>query len=232
MTTRLPLLLSVPHAGLHVPPEAKPFCALTTDQIIKDGDEGAAEIYAIREYVEQYVTTDIARAIVDLNRAEDDRRADGIVKTHTCWNEPVYHQPLHQETVEQLLVRYYRPYHQRLRLADGDILLCVDCHTMAAHGPPIGPDTGQPRPRVCLGDANGATLPKGWMEQLADCFRHAFGESVSVNHPFSGGYITRHHGQTRPWVQVEISRADFMPNDEKRTRLLAALTKGVRYLYG
>ena len=73
----LPLLISVPHAGLRVPPEAERFCKLTETEIAKDGDEGAAEIYTIESEVECYVTTDIARAIVDLNRAEDDRRKDG-----------------------------------------------------------------------------------------------------------------------------------------------------------
>ncbi|MBL7144710.1 MAG: hypothetical protein ISS76_10795 [Phycisphaerae bacterium] len=37
-----------------------------------------------------YITTDIARAIVDMNRAEHDRGQDGIVKTHTCYNAREY----------------------------------------------------------------------------------------------------------------------------------------------
>ena len=39
---RLPILLSVPHAGLRVPAEAEPYCCLARDEIIADGDEGAA----------------------------------------------------------------------------------------------------------------------------------------------------------------------------------------------
>ena len=46
---KLPLLLSVPHAGLQVPPEAASYCVLTPRQIEEDGDEGAAEIYYSKE---------------------------------------------------------------------------------------------------------------------------------------------------------------------------------------
>ena len=91
---KLPILMSVPHAGLQVPPEAAPCCCLTESEIIADGDDGAAEIYDLADHVAEYVTTGIARAIVDQNRAVDDRRADGVVKTHTCWNVPVYREPL------------------------------------------------------------------------------------------------------------------------------------------
>ena len=70
---RLPLLLSVLHAGLGVPPEAEAYCALTPEQIAEDGDEGAAEIYDLHSVVTAFHTTDVARAIVDMNRSEDDR---------------------------------------------------------------------------------------------------------------------------------------------------------------
>jgi formiminoglutamase len=222
---KLPILMSVPHAGLRVPPEAEPYCCLRESDIIADGDEGAAESYDLADHVTEFVTTDIARAIVDQNRAEDDRRADGVVKTHTCWNVPVYREELPTDVIAQLLDRYYHPYHHRLsHPMNSDIKLCVDCHTMAAVGPAIGPDTGEERPAVCLGDANGASLPAGWIDVLTKSFRDAFFNlDVTVNKPFSGGYVTRCHGQERPWLQIELSRAPFLPNDAKRERVLRAL---------
>lgn len=219
----LPLLISAPHAGLRVPPEAEPHCILTPTEIERDGDEGAAEIYAIRDAVAAYVTTDVARAIVDLNRAEDDRATDGVVKTHTCWQVPVYGRPLPDTVIESLLAKYYRPYHARLtELSQSGVRLGVDCHTMAAHGPPIGPDPGAPRPWVCLSNADG-TCPHDWIESLAQHFETAFEHAVSINSPFQGGYITRTHAAEMPWVQLELSRAPFLPNDQKRRRVLAAL---------
>ena len=227
MTAVLPVLLSVPHAGLRVPDEVASLCILTPDQIAEDGDEHAKEIYDLSASVARYVTTDIARAVVDLNRRDDDRRPDGVVKTHTCFNVPVYRRPLTDTEVETLLARYYRPYHTRLRaLARPDVRLGVDCHTMLAVGPPIGPGAGVTRPRVCLGNGDG-TCPPAWMTLLTRCFEKAFGHEVSVNAPFAGGYITRSHASEMPWVQVELSRAPFATNAEKREAVLAALRQWV-----
>lgn len=223
----LPILLSVPHAGLTVPPEAAPYCSLSEADIAYDGDEGAAEIYDLSDHVAEFITTDIARAIVDLNRADDDFRPDGIIKTLTCWNVPVYQQFPPSHIIDELLEKYYRPYHERLAAAASreEIVLSVDCHTMAAIGPPIAPDPGQRRPMVCLGDVNGTTVPSGWMDQLAECFRQEFDGEVTINRPFSGGYIARTHGKSTPWLQLELSRDPSLPASTKRERVLRALTR-------
>jgi N-formylglutamate amidohydrolase len=220
---KLPLLLSVPHAGWRIPDVVVSYCVLSQDQIDEDGDVGAHEIYNLESEVVAYVTTDVARAIVDLNRAEDDRRADGVVKTHTCWNVPIYCEPLPESIVQGLIERHYHPYHRKLRdLAGTDIRLAIDCHTMAAKGPPVGPDPGQERPRVCLSHA-GETCPDEWIESLRDCFEESIGGDVRINEPFTGGFITRSHSREIPWVQLELSRAPFMSNDEKRKAVLQAL---------
>ncbi|HEX9725115.1 MAG TPA: N-formylglutamate amidohydrolase [Vicinamibacteria bacterium] len=225
---RLPLLVSVPHAGRRVPPEAEPFCILSEEELWEDGDGGADEIYALAEDAAAFLTTDIARAVVDLNRAEDDRRPDGVVKTHTCWNVPVYHPFPPEDVVETLLARYYRPYHQRLTvLARSGVKLGVDCHTMAAQGPPVGPDPGAERPRVCLSNAD-VSCPRDWMESLRECFQSEFGADVRVNDAFRGGFITRSHSAEIPWVQIELSRGPFFTNDEKRDKVLAVLSEWCR----
>lgn len=221
----LPVLVSVPHAGLSIPEEVETYCRLSREENVADGDEGAAEIYAIQDEVAAFVTTDVARAIVDMNRAEDDRRPDGIVKTHTCWNIPVYDPFPPPDVVETLLATHYRPYHQRLsENAGGTVRFGIDCHTMAATGPPVGPDAGRERPNVCLSDGNGATLPNPWMRQLVASFAKAFGCEIAVNEPFRGGYITRSHSNEMPWVQLELSRGPFLTIVEKRQCVIAALT--------
>jgi N-formylglutamate deformylase len=228
----LPIALSVPHAGLSVPEEVGSYCQLTDEQIRRDGDEEAAAIYDLRREVAEFASTDVARAIVDLNRATDDRRPDGVVKSITIWQEPIYRRPLPEPVIDQLIDRYYRPYHARLTsFATPRILFAVDCHTMAASGPPIGPDPGKVRPHLCLGDCRGRSLPPGWMTCLARCFGEFFaGFQVAVNEPFSGGYITRRHAQEMPWVQLEISRAPFLSAERKRARVIESLGKFVELL--
>jgi formiminoglutamase len=220
----LPFLVSVPHAGLRVPSEVEGLCILEEQDIIKDGDEGASEIYyPLRDQVTLFVTTDVARAIVDMNRREDDRTKDGVVKTHTCWDVPVYKEPLSEEVISSLIEHYYRPYHSQLSSLAKEVQLGLDCHTMAAVGPPVGPDAGSKRPRVCLSNADGGTCPQEWLLSLAVCFRETFGDDVFINAPFKGGYITRSHAKEIPWIQIELSREPFLDNEEKSRRVLQAI---------
>ncbi len=220
----MPLLISIPHGGWIVPPEVEPFCRLTKQEVDEDGDGGATEIYRpLGAHVLNMVTTDVARAILDMNRASDDRRQDGVIKTHTCWNVPVYDPALPEEIAARLIKEHHQPYHARLtELAGGDHILGVDCHTMAAHGPPVGPDPGSERPAVCISNADG-TCPDEWLEELQRCFQAAFEQPVKINEPFKGGHIVRSHSSEMPWVQVELSRAEYATLTQKSHRVLAAL---------
>ncbi|MBN2326225.1 MAG: N-formylglutamate amidohydrolase [Candidatus Omnitrophica bacterium] len=220
---KLPFLLSNPHAGLRIPPEVQSCCILSQKDIVEDGDEGAGEIYDLASYVQECISADIARAIVDLNRSRDDFRPDGVVKTQTCWKVPVYSTYPSKLIIERLLKQYYDPYHQRLRELAGSVRMGVDCHTMAAQAPPIEADHGQERPWVCLSDLNGNSLPRGWMDILHDCFSRQFEGRVRVNHPFQGGYITRSHHHEMPWLQLELTRAPIFSPEQKRSRVLASL---------
>ena len=76
---KLPIALSVPHAGLLVPERLARQCLLTADQLARDGDVGAAEIYGLAHHVQEFTTTVVARAVLDLNRAVGDLRVDDRV---------------------------------------------------------------------------------------------------------------------------------------------------------
>lgn len=226
----LPLVLSVPHAGLVIPPEAQPYCHLEPEAIIRDSDRDAAEVFDLQEHVELFVTTDIAKSIVDLNRSAGDRRADGVVKTRTSWMAPVYETIPPESTRDQLIDRYYRPYHSRLShaAASAGIKLGVDAHVMAAVGPPGARDAGVRRPLICLSDVGGASLPEGWMRLLADCFRRELACDVAVNAPNRGVYLVFRHMNELPWVKVEFSSAPFASNADKRVGLLRSLERFFR----
>ena len=199
----LPLLLSVPHAGTGVPSRLAENCLLSEAQIVRDGDEFAAEIYAPLESGVRYmVRTDVARAVLDMNRAED-----------TQW----------------LIETYHRPYHRRLsELArDRGLLLAIDCHTMAEYGPPVGPDPASKRPQACLGNVNGNSCPDEWTTILQRALQKHFPGEVTVNRPFSGGYITRFHGAEMPWIQLELSRGTFASSGEKSGWVAASIEDAV-----
>ena len=58
---------------------------------------------------------------------------------------------------------------------------------------------------------------------LKECFDELIEGPVTINNPFSGGYITRRHSAEMPWLQLEMSRGSFMSNTDKRQLVLAAL---------
>jgi N-formylglutamate amidohydrolase len=207
------------------PPEVGDLCVLTTKEIIEDSDEGASEIYfPLQREVSALVTTVVARAIVDMNRPEDDRRKDGVIKTHTCWNVQIYSEFPSPERITAVIETFYKPYHARLTEYARTAKLGVDCHTMAAHGPPVGPDPGKERPAICMSNA-ASTCPMEWITSLAACFEEVFEKEVSINNPFKGGFIIRSHARELPWVQLELSRDPYVANKEKSTRVLKALEK-------
>ncbi len=223
----LPLLLSVPHAGLDIPDELREFNALTDDEIAADGDVGAAEIYAYADEVAHLVTTPIARAFIDINRAPDDVRKDGVVKSHTCWDVPVWKQRPDDALFAEVIERYHAPYHARLAGLAGKTAVAVDCHTMAAVGPPVAPDPGRPRPLACIGIGDG-TCPRPWAEALAKHLRTTLGGLVTINDPFRGGYVIRHHSAAMPWLMLELSRTDELSVATKHGAVLAALQEWLR----
>lgn len=220
----LPILISVPHAGFEIPSEVKTHNLLTQEEIICDGDEGASEIYAIETHVQAYVTTDIARAFVDVNRSANDRGQDGVVKTHTCWGVPIYMGQLPEDLIKVMIRKYYWPYHEKLTHFASGVKFGIDCHTMADIAPPISPDPGQKRPSVCLSNADRA-FPVDWLETMKDCFQQSFEVEVSLNQPFKGGYIIQAHASEIPWVQVEISRTNNLDNEEKKKKFLDTIEK-------
>lgn len=220
----LPIVMSVPHAGLQIPAELEDRNLLTAHEIAADGDVGAAEIYGpLVELVQVFVSTPVARAFVDVNRAMDDRRPDGVVKTHTCWGVPIYSEPLEPSVTEELLTKHYRPYHESLDAGAATAIFGIDCHTMASVGPPVGPDPGSPRPRICLSDGDGMSCPRELFEALATALSKSFALKVSRNDPFKGGYITRSRPGGIPWMQLELSREEWMPYSEKTAALVEAL---------
>ena len=221
----LPVLLSIPHGGDRVPPEAAPHSALTPADIFSDGDACTREIYDLGDAVVAVHRADIARAFVDLNRAPDVRppeNPDGFVKSLTADRIPVWRGggPPPDDLAETLLERYWHPYHDRLAdlAADPAVRVAFDCHSMAEFAPAIAPRPGEPRPAFCLSNANGATAPDSLLEALADAFADAFDcprDEIRLNDPFQGGHITRSHGAGfgeggTPWVQIEMNRRWYL----------------------
>jgi formiminoglutamase len=217
----LPILLSIPHGGTRQPAELAGRVCLTPKEQFDDSDPFTLEIYDLDGEVSEVVTTDIARAYVDLNRSPDERppdHPDGVVKSATCHERPIYNRGSEPDDplIEELLGRYYHPYHDGLVRAGAGpaVKLALDCHSMLAESPAIDRTPGRQRPLFCLGNVDGLTCPAPLLGQLQRAIASAFDCSltqVRLNDPFKGGHITRTHGRGGvPWVQVEMNRSLYL----------------------
>ena len=217
----LPILISIPHGGLVMPAEVEGRAVLSAADVFSDGDACTLEIYDVGDAVATLIKSMTARAIVDLNRAPDDLppgNPDGVVKSLTADRRPVYlnGDPPDAALAEMLIERYWRPYHAQLRAAAEmpGLQLGLDCHSMADRAPAIASQPGTQRPLFCLSNDEGRTAPASMMAALAAALADAFDVSIAaigLNDPFTGGYITRHHGHhPLPWVQVEMNRALYL----------------------
>ncbi len=218
---RFPVLISIPHGGDQIPVEIADRVCLSKKEIFDDIDPFTRDIYDLGGKVVKVIKANIARTFVDLNRALVNKplqNPDGVLKTQTCYQKQVFYKGQEpDERLEQsLLNRYYEPYHKKIRNAikNKNIELALDCHSMAAIGPPISPDTGVKRPLICLGNRFGESCDWDIIEKLANCFCNAFSlkeSEVTINRPFAGGFITSQYGNNPiPWVQIEISRALYL----------------------
>ncbi len=235
-----PILVSIPHGGWKAADEIKDIWALSKRDAFHDGDPYSNKIFDFSDRTKFQIAGEYYRAVVDINRHPDDmapQNPDGVIKSHTCWNIPVYKQEsLPDETLVKILLdKYYYPYHKQIEnfIKNPDIKLAVDCHSMAAKAPPIEADAGTVRPLICLGnlgDENGeissfynrVTCDPELIRYMTDEFRITFQhEGVDVdppaitmmNAPFKGGHITRSYsGRGVPFVLIELSRALYLSN--------------------
>lgn len=256
--SKLPILFSVPHGGIRIPGKLQSLCSLDTAAILRDGDTWARELYALKEQAAYYIDTDIARAVIDLNRAPDDlppENPDGLVKTVTTEGKQVWKDKngLPFELVEELKKRYYYPYHLEIKKIskNKNLLIGIDCHTMLAVEPGSDPDRQIFRPLICISNGGNSfgksageplTAPESLISALADAFiiefQHedvevnTYSRLVGVNQPFRGGYIIKHHGgcNNMPWIQLEFSRALYLPSGQFSSVPDAKSLKRLNYL--
>jgi len=161
--------------------------------------------------------------MVDLNRDHRQRDSRGVVPEVDYYGRNIYvdnHRP-DKEEVERRLKNYYWPYHHRLKemIRASEIKILFDCHSLSRIGPPGAPDPQQHRKDIVLGN-NGdhqgdvkpslgeLTCPAETLQMMRGIFKES-GFSVSINDPYSGGFITTHYSgelikKGKMSVQIEI----------------------------
>lgn len=250
---RSPVVIAVPHAGRHYPPDLLaaarlPRHALETiedrhaDLLVADAVSAGAVAIVAR----------IARAYVDLNR--DEREIEpallgaaptiplmtsakvsgglGVIPSRIAAGGAVWKRPLGTAAVEARLAEVHRPYHAAVAAAldaacrTHGFAVLLDCHSM--------PSLGAAGPRIVVGDRHGRSAEPRFAAAAIQTARAA-GIASARNIPYAGGHTLDRHGQPaagRHAVQVEMDRGLYLDDALRQPgaglprarRLIAAMT--------
>jgi N-formylglutamate amidohydrolase len=237
----LPLLISVPHDGCHIPDDLR--ARMTPAGLaVPDTDWHVAELYDFaRDLGASIQLANYSRYVVDLNRsATDDALYPGQIVTGLCPEQTFSGEDIYQEggvTEEEKLARistYWGPYHARIestlaamRTKHGYALLW-DAHSIPSIVPRLF--DGE-LPELNIGTNSGKSCAAS-IEAAVIKVASASPYSAVLNDRFKGGHITRHYGDPEKRVyaiQLEIAQRAYMDETttvfdaEKAGRLRATL---------
>ncbi|MBO0451485.1 N-formylglutamate amidohydrolase [Candidatus Enterococcus murrayae] len=202
-----PIIISLPHSGTWIPEDMRE--SLRQEAVLANTDWFLPELYnfLVAEGC-TVIENHINRYTVDPNRESRMSGADyqdTVVYQQNTFGNPLYEQPLSKQTINQRLTQYYWPYHQALQaLIDQkkqhfSQVYLFDLHSFAEY--PNGDET-KPADFV-IGNQADRTTSAGLRELVAGLLEKE-GYSVSNNHPFSGGFITRHYGQQAEVAALQL----------------------------
>ncbi|WP_145576683.1 N-formylglutamate deformylase [Yersinia alsatica] len=224
---KLPLLISIPHAGTRLTPAVED--GLTeAARPLSDTDWHIPRLYDFaRDIGASIVIGNYSRLVIDLNRPEDDQplyttATTGLFPETLFDGRPCFmagKKPSAQER-QSYLLQIWRPYHQQLQLELARLktkfgyALLLDAHSIASVIPRLF--DGQ-LPDLNFGTNSGASCNPSLSQQLLECCEHQTTFSHVLNGRFKGGYITRAYGQPQNHqhaVQLELSQLNYMSETE------------------
>lgn len=230
-TPEVPIILSVPHCGTAFPDELKNDFKKELIQAPDDTDWFVHKLYDFAPSLGiTMIHANYSRWVIDLNRDPESKPlyTDGRIITALCptttfFGDPIYNDErkvVDQQEVNRRIIQYYKPYHHKLaglieekKQKFGRVLLW-DCHSIRQQVPTIYKEKF---PDLILGNADGTSASKEIIDIALNSLQQ--GEySVSHNHPFKGGYITRNFGNPANQVhalQLEMSKTMYMDDQEK-----------------
>lgn len=219
-----PLLISMPHVGTHVPPA---LAARLTDEArhVPDTDWHLERLYAFADTLGASVLVAThSRYVIDLNRSPDGaslypgQSVTGLCPVDTFDDTPLYaHGDVPGEA--EIAARrdaIWHPYHAklaeelaRIKAAHG-IAMLWDAHSIRSELPRFFDGK---LPDLNLGTGKGTSCDPALADRLLAIAREADGYTSVLNGRFTGGYITRHHGQPGLGVhavQLEMTQSSYM----------------------
>ncbi len=241
----MPVLLSIPHSGTHYLQAFLDRSSLDEMQIRQSEDSFIDMFFAMAAHYGAHVLiANYPRAFVDLNRAENEldpylikqklKKSDinfstrtaaglGVIPRVVAENTPIYPDKIDLKEAQKRLTHIYRPFHNALQQTITHIkqkfgyVILLDMHSMPSHLlDDIATHHNEPMIDITIGDKYGRACATHVSVAIASYFRDR-NYHVSLNQPYSGGFITTHYGKptkAQHAVQIEINRKLYM--DEKK----------------
>lgn len=219
-----PLLISIPHCGTHVPPA---LAARFTEEArqVHDTDWHLERLYDFADELgASLLVATHSRYVIDLNRPPDGaslypgQSVTGLCPIDTFDDTPIYADAADKPSDAEIAARrdaIWQPYHAKLAdelariRAQHGIAALWDAHSIRSVLPRFFEGT---LPDLNLGTAQGASCDPALAQTLLGIAK-ASGYSSVLNGRFTGGYITRHHGQPARGVhavQLEMTQSSYM----------------------
>ncbi len=218
----LPVIISIPHAGVHVPGTILEKFVTSAKQL-PDTDWHVDRLYSFAHKlgVHLLVATH-SRYVIDLNRSRDGESLyPGKFTTSLCPTTLFDGTPLYQVGLEpnaneqeERINIYWQPYHQKLQAIIASLqghkrIVVFDAHSIRSQIPTLFPGVLSD---LNLGTADGVSTDFALNDKLVKYCRHSKYATVS-NGRFKGGYITRHYGNPAQGihaVQLELAQSNYM----------------------
>ena len=224
-----PLIINIPHAGIHVPDD---ILARMTEKArtLPDTDWFVDRLYAfVAEMDATILTANVSRMVIDLNRDPSGQSlypgqaTTDLVPTELFDGSPVYVGGAPDaDEIERRRSEYFDPYHQelseqiaRIRALHGYAVL-YDAHSIASFVPRLF--DGE-LPVLNLGTNDGGTCDPSIARAVMQVMLDQDDYETVANGRFKGGWITRTFGLPRHnlhALQMELAQRAYM--DEAATR--------------
>lgn len=216
---RQEIVVSIPHAGTHIPSNIRSRIAHDDHRIRNESDLYTDRIYTVNDV--RIVQSEFSRLIADPNRAPDEiytegaLRSLGVVMLSLPEGHDVFTEDPTLEQMHEWIAKCHQPFHDKLQEAVRGARFLFDCHSMwskAAAGH-YGM-AGKPRADIILGNQFFCTC-SAETTQFVRAFFMERGLSVSINDPYPGRYILGTYCSRLglPGLQVEINRKLYL-NEE------------------
>ncbi len=248
----VPIVVSVPHCGTLFPDDIREAYNASLIAAPDDTDWFVDKLYDFAPSMGMTMITAVySRWVIDLNRDPDSKPlySDGRIITALCpstnfLGEPLYKDGRSEVTDEEVKRRYdlyYKPYHAKVQELLSDLkakfgkVLLWDCHSIRQVVPTIQKEKF---PDLILGDADGKSASTELIQTTLDTLSSDI-YSLSHNHPFKGGTITRSFGKpsaNQHALQLEMPKVHYMDDaemnyhDERAEHMRQLLKRNFRQL--